>query len=282
MSWRFTTDIETYAASAWDLLARNPVEQTVALSVIEAVRAGHRWSEQGEMVFGSFDDGTIRGAVCVTPPYGLLLAAVPEDTLAALIDALLREGVSFPGVNGANDAVERFVAAWTSATGVRSVPVHRMRLYRLAALRPPRAAPPGRARPASLDDLDSAVGWLREFQTEARVPATDVESTARRAIADARLWLWEDDARRPVALASRTAVIVGAARIAPVYTPPDRRRRGYGTAITGACARDALARGAEHVVLFTDLANPTSNSIYQQIGFTPLHDFAVVDFAGDA
>ena len=280
MAWQFTTDIETYAAAASGLLADNPVGHTVALSVIESVRAGHRWSEHGQMWFAYYDDGVVRGAVSLTPPFELLLAAVPEDTLAELVDALLRKGVSFSGVNGVTGTVERFVETWTSATGARAVPVHRMRLYRLATLRPPASAPAGRARPAGHDDLETAVRWLRDFQTEAGVPATNVESTARSAIGDDRLWLWEDEARYPVALASRTPPAVGVARIAPVYTPPERRRRGYGTAITAACTHDALARGAEHVVLFADLANPTSNSIYQQIGYTPVRDHDVVHFAG--
>jgi predicted GNAT family acetyltransferase len=57
-----------------------------------------------------------------------------------------------------------------------------------------------------------------------------------------------------------------------VYTPPAFRRRGYGTAVTAHATANALAHGAEHVVLYTDLANPTSNSIYQKIGFVPDHD----------
>jgi predicted GNAT family acetyltransferase len=282
MGWRFTTDIETYAASAWELLARSPVEQTVALSVIEAVRAGHRWSEHGQMRFGYYEDGVVRGAVSLTPPFELLLAAVPDDALVELVEALVREGVSVPGVNGVTDTVDRFRAAWTSATGTRSVPVHEMRLYRLGTLRPPTPGPPGRARPAGRDDLETAVRWLREFEAEAGVHATNVEATARRAIDDDRLWLWEDETKAAVALASRTPGAVGVARIAPVYTPPEHRRRGYGTAITAACTNDALDRGAEHAVLFTDLANPTSNSIYQQIGYVPVRDYRAIRFAEPA
>src|ERR1044072_4657153 len=43
-SWKLTDNVETFAAHAWDLLARDPAEQTVALTVIEAVRGGHRFS----------------------------------------------------------------------------------------------------------------------------------------------------------------------------------------------------------------------------------------------
>jgi hypothetical protein len=218
MGWHVTGVVEPYAAAAWALLARDPVQHTVALSVIASVRAGHRWSEH--MWFAYYDDGTVRGAVSLTPPFELLLAVVPEDTLDELIDALRRDGVRFPGINGATETVERFVARWTSVTGTRAVPVLRMRLYRLGTLRWPERTPAGGGRPARPDDLE----------------------------------------------------------IAPVYPPPGRRRRGYGTAVTTACTHDALARGAEHLVLFTDLANPTSNSIYQQLGYRPVRDFARTRF----
>jgi predicted GNAT family acetyltransferase len=279
MGWRLTSDIEAYAESTWELLARNPVDHTVALSVLEAVRAGHRWSAHGQMVFGHYEDGAVRGAVSLTPPFEMLLAVVPDDAVADLVGALRREGVSVPGIHGSVPTVERFVASWTSATGQRAVPVREMRLYRLGSLQPPAPAPPGRARRAGTDDLETAVRWLRDFETEAGVPETDVESTLRKAIGDDRVWLWEDRAGTPVALASCTRTAVGVARVAPVYTPPDRRRRGYGAAVTAACTQDALRRGAEDVVLFTDLANPTSNSIYQRIGFAPVRDYDVVRFS---
>jgi predicted GNAT family acetyltransferase len=279
MGWRCTTDVEPYATAAWTLLARDPVQHTVPLSVIESVRAGHRLSDEGQLWFAYYDDGSVRGAVSLTPPFDLLLAAVPGDTLAELIETLLRDGVSVPGINGTVETVERFVAGWTSATERRAVPVHRMRLYELETLRPAHPAPPGHARPADIDDLDTAVRWIRRFQSEAGVTAADVASMARAAIDDERMWLWEDDAHSAAALASRTSAAVGVARIAPVYTPPELRRRGFGTAVTAACTHDALARGAERVVLFTDLSNPTSNSIYQQLGYTPVRDYAVTRFA---
>jgi predicted GNAT family acetyltransferase len=80
------------------------------------------------------------------------------------------------------------------------------------------------------------------------------------------------------AIAARNRTAAGVARVAPVYTPPEQRRHGYGTAVTAACTRDALGQDAEHVVLFTDLANPTSNAIYQQIGYRPVRDQQVIHF----
>ena len=104
------------------------------------------------------------------------------------------------------------------------------------------------------------------------------ESLRARAIADRLLWLWEDEAGAPVALALRTAAAAGVARINCVYTPPEQRGRRFGGAITAACCADALARDAERVVLFTDADNPAPNAVYQRIGFRPVADHRVVHF----
>ena len=147
MSWRFTENVEAYSRAVWALLAGDPVAHTVALSVIERVRAGHRWSEHGRMLFGWFDDGEVRGAVSLTPPYELLLSVVPAETTADLVDALGRERVSVPGVNGDLETVDRLVTGWTSTRGSSAVPVRGMRLYRLGTLRPPVPARPRAAGP---------------------------------------------------------------------------------------------------------------------------------------
>ena len=279
MGWRFTDDPLEYCEHAWNLLAADPALHTVSLTVAAAVRTGYRWSDD-RMLFGWHEDaGGVRGAVSHTPPHELLLAVVPDGTLEELVDGLREQRTAFAGVNGEVELVERFVAAWTAGTPLRHRVTLRLRLFRLGSLVPPDPAPPGSARTATLDDLEVAMSWLRAFEEETDVTRTNVEGAARERIDADRLWLWEDEAGEPVALAARTATAAGVARIAPVYTPPEHRRRGYGAAITAACTADALARDADHVVLFTDAANPTTNAIYQQIGFRPLGDRCTVHFS---
>jgi predicted GNAT family acetyltransferase len=274
VGWQFTGDPETYAAHAWELLARAPAERTVALTILESARAGYRWSDD-PMLFGWYEDGEdVCGAVLWTPPFELLLAVVPDDSVAQLASALGKRRAALPGVNGDVATVGRFVDAWRPR---RWSAGFEMRLYKLDALQPPSPPSPGAPRVAREEDLPIAVRWLQAFQADAGVRRTDVQPTARERIAGGRLWLWEIGGV-PVSMAARTPTVAGVARIAPVYTPSEHRRRGYGTAITAVCTADALARDADHVVLFTDLANPTSNSIYQQIGFRPVADYRVVHF----
>lgn len=73
-------------------------------------------------------------------------------------------------------------------------------------------------------------------------------------------------------------MVAGQIRVAPVYTPAHLRGRGYAGAVTAEVGRAAVAAGADEVLLFTDLANPTSNALYQRIGYRPVADFSVYDF----
>jgi predicted GNAT family acetyltransferase len=69
-------------------------------------------------------------------------------------------------------------------------------------------------------------------------------------------------------------------RVAPVYTPKQLRGRGYAGAVTAAVSQAALDAGAAEVSLFTDLANPTSNALYQRLGYRPLEDQVILEFEG--
>lgn len=121
--------------------------------------------------------------------------------------------------------------------------------------------------------------WHREFVTDiGGTPHVDNGAWADTRIADERVTLWETPDGTPVSMAGRTPMVAGQIRVAPVYTPAHLRGRGYAGAATVEVSRAALAAGAEEVLLFADLANPTSSGLYQRIGYRPVADFAVYDF----
>jgi len=277
VTWQVTDQVQTYARRTWPLLAAAPARNTIALTVIENVLAGHRWSSEA-MTFGWFTAGELAvGAICMTRLYELLLVEVPASAIEPLVDALLARGTAVTGVNGEAADAKAFAAAWTARRPARVVSRRQERLYQLGTLLPARPAA-GRPRPGHTADLPTVIDWFTRFQIEAGVHLVDVEPAVRDRVGNQLLWLWEDDDGQPVSMAGRSKTAAGVARVGPVYTPIEHRRRGYGAAVTEACTRDALERDAQDVVLFTDLSNPTSNGIYQQIGYRPLRDRLVIDF----
>jgi hypothetical protein len=160
-------------------------------------------------------------------------------------------------------------------------PVHRMteRLYRLDVLAAP-AGVPGGARLATDADTAVVADWVEPFtiQTHGGLPTDfDAGTWADTAIQHSRTWLWEDPAGVPVSMAARRPPAAGVSRIGPVYTPPEQRARGYGSAVTARAVRDILDQAAVPV-LYADLANTTSNRIYRTIGFRPVADRASVRY----
>ena len=161
----------------------------------------------------------------------------PDHAVGELVSGLRARAVRIPGVNGEVATADRFAAAWTAGSPLRATPAMRLRLYVLGTLRPPTPPPPGRPRRAGQADFAGVAGWFTAFQSEGGVHAVDVGPVVRDRIEAGLVWLWEDTAGTAVSIAARNRTAAGVARVAPVYTPPEHRRHGYGTAVTAACTR---------------------------------------------
>jgi predicted GNAT family acetyltransferase len=141
--------------------------------------------------------------------------------------------------------------------------------------------PPGAARVAGPGDRNQLIEWHQAFFAEARAGAAEnAGRTVDDRMSDAGLTLWEAGGV-PVAMAGRTREVAGVVRIATVYTAPAYRQRGYGGAVTAEASQAALDTGASTVVLFTNLANPTSNALYQRLGYRPVCDRVLLELAPD-
>ncbi|MFD4911046.1 GNAT family N-acetyltransferase [Kitasatospora purpeofusca] len=290
MPWTISSSLDDFRARAGGFLAAHPAANTVLLTITDRLAArGPHYYGDGVPVFGWWraePDGPVAGAFLRTPPFALRLGLMPESAAAELATELAGARVEAPsgsaaltGAAGGAAATLAFGAAWAAATGTTSTVRTNERLYRLGELTDPPRPPSGRSRLAGATDRELLIRWFTEFAEAVDIRIPDVATVVDDRTAARQLHLWEDGGR-PVAVAGASAVIAGMSRIGPVYTPADARGRGYASGVTAAASVAALARGAGEVLLYTDLANPTSNSIYQQIGYRPVEDCVELAFGG--
>lgn len=274
MSWTFTTEPDVYGDAVQALLESDPVANTIALTVLDAIRRGQRWGAE-PLTLGWFTeaDGTVSGAVSMTPPFGMLLSVVPEPTVPELIEQLRARGTVVPTVHAAEPLARAFADGWTDSSEL----ILGNRLFVLGQLQPPRPSPAGSSRRASEADIDLLLHWLADFMAEAEshAPVPSRDMTLFR-VERGLFWFWLDPSGQPVSMAGRNVSTVGVSRVGPVYTPPEHRGHGYAAAVTAVCSQHALDTDANQVILFTDVANPTSNGIYQRLGYRPVLDRVVL------
>ncbi|MFD3873124.1 GNAT family N-acetyltransferase [Streptomyces sp. NPDC058623] len=272
MTWTFSNDLAAFLAVARPAVAAQPVVNTILLTVADALeRRGPHAHGPADPVFGWWtgSDGVVAGGLLRTPPFPLLLGALPPEALSALGAALTSEPLlaDVAGFDARSADARTLAGVWGTPVRV----VDETRLYRLGTLAAPHPLPPGRARAAREADLPLLLEWVTEFNREVDSPGTASPTALRDRISYGGFLLWEH-AGTPVSVAGFSRPIGSASRIGPVYTPPGERGRGYAAGVTHAATEGARAAGATEVLLFTDLANPTSNGVYQRLGYVPIDD----------
>ncbi|WP_329026327.1 GNAT family N-acetyltransferase [Streptomyces sp. NBC_01423] len=284
-TWLRPPDVHDFLDRAGAFLRSRPALHTVALTVTEGLRVrGAKVYGNEAPVFGVLErGGVVRAAYFRTPPYPLAVTPLTAEEARSLVAHLVDVGDDVAGVNAESGTAAAFAEAWRGRTGVEPRLHERTRLYRLGELRRPEPVPEGRVRVAGEGDRELLARWYVEFVRDIGGGGhRDPGAWADTHIADGLIRLWETPDGVPVSMAGTTAKVAGQIRVAAVYTPAGLRGRGYAGAATVEASRAALASGAEEVLLFADLANPTSNGLYQRVGYRPVTDFAVYDLAGAA
>ncbi|MFD4786028.1 GNAT family N-acetyltransferase [Streptomyces sp. NPDC058459] len=280
--WYLTEDVDDFLTRAGGFLRARPAAHVMQLTWAERVRVRGAGAFAQVPVFGSLaEGGEVTGTFYHFPPRGLGLSPLTPEQADSLAAQLAGRGLTPASVGADHDTATAFAEAWQRHTGatakLRDI---RVRLYRLGTLTPPDPHPAGRARVLGEEDLDQAVFWCGEF---ARAVGEDVTVDAgtwpRTRYADKRYTLWETPDGTPVSVAGMNPLIGGQIQVDIVHTPAHLRGHGYAGAVTAAVSRAALAAGAQEVVLFADRSNPTSNALYQRLGYRPLSDWSGYDFA---
>jgi uncharacterized protein len=273
-------DPARFFARVSDFLARHEGEHNLMLGFRSSLeRDPHSYGAEDPYLAALTDGQDVVAAAVRTPPHNLVLSRASVQAVERLLDDLVASEANLPGVFGPVASTERFARGWSAARGVTTQLATAERVYEATVVVPPPAID-GRMRACDEDDRSTAVTWMNAFFAEAMPGANDSDAegfvTRRLTHPDEGLVVWDHDG--PVSLAGFAGPTPNGIRIGPVYTPPELRGRGYASALTAALTQELLASGRRSCLLFTDLANPTSNAIYQRIGYRPLGDLSLWSF----
>lgn len=260
------------------LEAREP-EHMLTLGILGERRAQNSWPDDGVLVAATVD-GRVVATALWTQPWNVVLSEIDDPrAVDALAETFATDGLG--GVHGPAEHAESFARAWTSRAGGAFGSSSGQRSYVLETVTPPQGVD-GSLRRARIEDRERMVGWMVAFDDEAMASESGRQDMI--ALVDGMLtspartgYIWEVDGT-PVSMCQAAGPTPRGIRIGAVYTPPEHRRRGYASAITAAVSREQLDHGRRWCFLFTDVANPTSNHIYQAIGYRPIRDVQMIRF----
>jgi GNAT superfamily N-acetyltransferase len=275
-------DATSFLERTGDFLLEREAQHNLILGLAGRLRREPLFYGEDPYFAVALDGDRVAGAAMRTPPHNLILSEIDDvGALEPIADDVQDVYESISGVIGAREAAALFARSWGRRTGAEARIGIRQRIYRAAEARLPGGVS-GEMRRYREGDRALVLEWMGAFVAEAlpEAPPETPEEWLERNLTnpDGGLDLWVDDGQ-PVSFAAYGGLTPNGIRIGPVYTPPELRRRGHATALVAEVTRMLLERGRRFCFLFTDLANPTSNSIYQRVGYRPVTDVDQWTFA---
>lgn len=291
----FTGDPSAFLAEAGGFLAAQPVLSTVVAVVTDRAVAEElagvpphpeapRW-----WVVTRDERGMVTGAgmrTATAPPYPPYLLQMPREAARELGRALAERGERVDRINGVLESAVPCAEAIAELTGRVARVAEHSRLFECTEVVTP-SAPPGRLRHATEAEAPLCLAWFAGFMAAANEQAGkpadartevvfhDLDDILRR-IRAGTVYLWENETGQVVHLSAVNGPSFGVSRIGPVFTPKEHRGRGYASAALAQLTAQILETGAR-ACLFTDQANPTSNAIYQALGYQRVSDTGEVE-----
>jgi uncharacterized protein len=260
ISVRFFEDARLFSAAAEEFLLSHSILHNLILTIVDNRLTQH---EPGRYWVAVRAHQVVGVALQSPLTYPATVVPMERDVTAALVDAIADAGIILPGVNGEVATAASFAGRWTERHKSGASPAQGFRIYELIELN---GIPPveGLLRKAEDRDCDLAVTWLQEFFVETLTPPNSPENLIDAALSSERLWLWQNGSVLSMAISSKP--IQGVVRVSAVYTPLENRRHGYATGCVHGVSKHLTDMGYR-CMLYTDLGNPTSNSIYRRIGY---------------
>jgi uncharacterized protein len=280
---KYHTTATDFLAQATRYFVRNEAKYGLIMGIARAVEENPNRYGKEKPWFCTVNAGhnpytwlgaNMLAAALRTPPFMVVVAHVSGSfdlTAEQLVIAVSRQYKAVPGVVGDKGLADRFAARWRGQYRLKITDTQAQRVYKLVKVNDVPDAP-GKIRLATKEDEELIKMWSHGFHIDcfgenSKVPESDFS----KAIPEEYIYIWEDGGE-PVSMAKKSRPTDKGMTVGGVYTPPEFRRKGYATSCVAELSRNILRSGYKLCTLYTDLANPTSNSIYKKIGYTEVCD----------
>ena len=287
MKFNLYKDIKAFHRDTYHILLRHEAQNMLPLGNLLIGYEGkdkHDWRDPANWLMTTVSDeqGILLTAI-MTPPFGITLYAtnnhLNNDALTCLIEGLILTDFKIPNVVSEKSLAECFARSYVAAANMQYRVGFKQRIYVLQKVNS-EILNIGNLRLAEEKDMAFLPYWIEEFQNDALASSRSVQSDPeiyRYHINTGNLYILEHEGT-PVSMAKIGRRMKTVCSVALVYTPPYFRKKGYASSCVAGLSRLALKQGYSSVVLYTDLANPTSNAIYQKIGYEPICDSLDIKF----
>jgi len=288
MKFKLYKDVKEFYKDTYDVLLKHEAQNIIPLgNIIIGVKGEDKtdWRDPANWLMATVSDAThIHITAIMTPPHSITLYAtdnkINDEALECLVNSLADSlDIHIPGVISEKSLASKFAEKYTAKNGLKSELYQSQRIYELASINS-EIADIGDLRLAKESDIAFVPYWSESFNGDCFdnpiVVRSDLESY-RYHIVQSPVHILEDNGV-PVCMAKINRELVNVCCIGYVYTPPYFRGKGYASSCVAKLSQIGLERGFKKCVLYTDLANPTSNSIYQKIGYVPICDSLAIRF----
>ncbi|MCL2387415.1 MAG: GNAT family N-acetyltransferase [Defluviitaleaceae bacterium] len=288
MMFKLFTDVHDFYRESFDLLMRHEAQNSLVLGNLIIGHEGtdkSEWRDPAKWLMATVEnENGVQLVALRTPPHHLTMYAkdnrIDDEVLECLVKGLA--GHEITGVTTEKELASRFAKAYCDVNGLAYETEFNQRVYELSRVNPvPRV---GTLRRVEKRDMSFLPFWVEGFHFHVGVDKSaemmkvpqDWDVYHNR-ILHRKLYILEVEGI-PVSMAGIPRATPTICAVGPVYTPPYFRGKGYATSCVAKLSQLLLDQGFAKCALYTDLANPTSNSIYQKIGYTAICDSIMLNF----
>lgn len=280
MDFQHYKNAEEFSKVATSFLVENEDKFSLFLGVLQRIKEGQY---ENPYMATIEENGELLALFQMTPPHPLNIIFVNEARMEACIDLsiteLLKESIAIQSIISVKEWAYAFAKKWQERTGQSFSILMDQGLYRLDKVEESLEMSPGAWRYATQEDAQLIEKWYGFFEEDTGLPKTasgEIKNRVKIMLDAKEAFLWENEGKI-VSMMKKARPTAHGVTVSLVFTPKEERKKGYARTMVATGSRELL-KEFQFCVLYTDMLNPTSNKIYQEIGYQKIIDSVHLGF----